>query len=203
MERRYVGVRLVEKRFRPEAAMAHLPSSADEASLGDFAAAFPEPLARLRDWGERLMYGASSFTLGERELIAGFVSDLNACDYCHGTHAEVAANHGIDPTLLKALLDDADNAAIDDRWRPLLAYLRKLALSPRRVTRGDVTAALDAGWSEQAVVDAALVCAYFNLLNRVVDGVGIERDAAYYRTAGERLAAEAQAGRARFADEGA
>ena len=56
---------------------------------------------------------------------------------------------------------------------------------------------------KQAVVDAALVCAYFNLLNRIVDGVGIERDAAYYRTAGERLAAEARAGRARFADEGA
>ena len=37
-----------------------------------------------------------------------------------------------------------------------------------------------------------LVCAYFNLLNRVVDGVGLSRDDAYYRAAGERLAAEAR-----------
>jgi uncharacterized peroxidase-related enzyme len=181
--------------------MSHLPSLADDASLPDFTAAFPEPFARLRDWGERLMYGASSFTLGERELIAGFVSGLNACGYCHGTHAAVAANHGIDPALLAALLDDPDKAAIDDRWRPLFAYLRKLTLHPSRVTRGDVATALDAGWSEQAVVDAALVCAYFNMLNRVVDGVGIERDSAYYRESGARLAAEARAGQARFANE--
>ena len=194
---------MVKKRFRPAAAMTDPPSPADEASLRDFAAAFPEPFAHLRHWGERLMYGASCFALGERELIAGFVSGLNACHYCHGTHAEVVANHGVDPALLAELLDDPERAAIDDRWRPLLAYLRKLTLSPSRVTRGDVAAALDAGWSEQAVVDAALVCAYFNPLNRVVDGVGFKRDAAYYRAAGECLAAEARTGQARFADEGA
>ena len=40
----------------------------------------------------------------QRELIAAYVSGLNACTYCHGTHLAVAAACGVAPEVIKALL---------------------------------------------------------------------------------------------------
>jgi len=40
----------------------------------------------------------------QRELIAAYVSGLNACTYCRGTHLAVAAACGVAPEVIKALL---------------------------------------------------------------------------------------------------
>ena len=181
--------------------MPYLPSLPEGADLRDLAAAFAEPYARLREFGERLMYGPSPFSLGERELIAGYVSGLNACGFCHGIHAEVARNHGIEEGLMAALLGDVGDAPVDDRWKALLGYMGKLTREPAKATQTDVEALYDAGWSERAVLDAVLVCAYFNMLNRLVDGVGIHADADSRREAARRIAEEACAGAQRFAGE--
>ena len=174
--------------------MPHLPSLPEDADLRDLAALFPEPLAGLRAFGERLMYGGSPFTLGERELIAGFVSGVNACAYCHGIHAAVAAEHGIDRDLFATLMTDLGQAPVDDRWRALFVHLRKLTETPARITKGDVDRLFAAGWDERSIFDATLICGYFNLLNRLVDGVGIATDDAGSRAAAKRIAAEGLSG---------
>lgn len=139
------------------------------------------------------MYGPSPFSLGERELIGAYVSLLNACAYCHGSHLEVARVHGVDPALLEALAHDPAVAALDARWRSLFAYLRKLTRSPEELRPTDTKALLAAGWGEAEIVHATQVAAHFNYLNRIVNAFGIEADLDHYRAAGTRLAAEALA----------
>jgi AhpD family alkylhydroperoxidase len=39
--------------------------------------------------------GPSPFTVAERELIAAYVSGLNACGYCHGIHRVTADAFGV------------------------------------------------------------------------------------------------------------
>ncbi|HEY2960400.1 MAG TPA: carboxymuconolactone decarboxylase family protein [Actinomycetota bacterium] len=64
----------------------------------------------------------SPFSVAERELIAAYVSGLNACDYCHCVHSATAQAFGLDEGLVAALLD-VDAAPIDARMRPVLRYV--------------------------------------------------------------------------------
>jgi hypothetical protein len=54
----------------------------------------------------------------------------------------------------------------------------------------EVLDALDVGWDEQALHDAVSVCALFNLMNRLVEGLEISAGADYFAMASQRLAGE-------------
>jgi AhpD family alkylhydroperoxidase len=94
----------------------------DRAVLRDVFAAFPNTSRPLLDYHQALLRGPSPFSVAERELIAAYVSGLNACDYCHGVHSATAQAFGLDEGLVAALLD-VDAAPIDARMRPVLRYV--------------------------------------------------------------------------------
>lgn len=119
------------------------------------------------------MRGESELSASERELIAAYVSGLNACSYCHDAHTVFAHAYGIDPTVIEALVDDPGSAPVDPQLKPVLAYVAKLTLSPSRMTELDAQAVYEAGWSEHALFDAIQVCGVFNLINRIIEGTGI------------------------------
>ena len=89
--------------------------------------------------------------------------------------------------MLESALSDVDGAPVADRLKPVLRYVGKLTRTPSRITPADAEPVLAAGWSEQALHDAIMVCALFNLMNRMVDGHGIRADASYYPMSGRRL----------------
>jgi uncharacterized protein YciW len=94
----------------------------------------------------------------------------------------------VDEGLLEALLHDFDRASADTRLKPLLRHVRQLTLTPSRVTHADADMVFVAGWTDQALHDAVSVCALFNLMNHLVNGLGITVGADYQRLAAERLA---------------
>jgi len=124
---------------------------------------------------------------GERELIAAFVSGVNSCRYCHGAHSLVARAFGVDEAALATSLDDIAVAPIDARLKPILRYVRKLTETPSRMTAVDAAAVYDAGWSDEALLHAIAVCAYFNNMNRLVEGAGIIGTTEDYSVAAQRL----------------
>jgi len=134
------------------------------------------------------MRGPSPLTVAQRELIAAYVSGLNACGYCHGVHRVAAEAFGIQEETLSALLEDVSTDAIDESMSVLLRYVEKLTREPSSVTPGDAAAVLQAGWDERALHDAVAVCALFNLMNRYVDGLGITAGADYFDLSGHRVA---------------
>lgn len=174
--------------------MSYLPSQPAEARLLDVFRTFPEASRPLLDYHEALMRGPSDLSVAERELIAAYVSGLNDCDYCHGVHAVTAARFGIDESLLAALLTDLESAPVVGRLRPVLAYVAKLTATPDRITASDAEAVLSAGWSEKALHDAVSICGLFNLMNRLVSGLGITAAQDYFETSGDRLAEGGYAG---------
>jgi uncharacterized peroxidase-related enzyme len=168
--------------------MAHLPSLPDESKLVDVFRLYPDTARPLLDYHEALMRGPSPLTVAQRELIAAYVSGLNACGYCHGVHRVAAEAFGIQEETLSALLEDVSTDAIDEPMRVLLRYVEKLTREPSSVTPGDAAAVLRAGWDERALHDAVAVCALFNLMNRYVDGLGITAGADYFDLSGHRVA---------------
>ena len=149
------------------------PSLPENATLGDVFSAFPEKLAPWCEYESQVMRGASDLSVAERELIAAYVSGLNACMYCHGAHTVFAKAYGVDVQAIEALLEDRESAPVDAKLKPVLAYVEKLTISPSRMTEADANAVYEAGWSEGALFDAIQVCGVFNLVNRIVEGTGI------------------------------
>lgn len=134
----------------------------------------PERYSALAQLIQTIMRGDSAFSPGERELIAAYVSGLNACNYCHNSHLAIATDLGIDPQLLEAALQDLTTAPLNDRLRAVLALVQKLTLTPSKFTQTDIDAVAQVGWSERAIRDAIEVCALFSFMNRIVDGYGFE-----------------------------
>ena len=134
----------------------------------------PNRYSALVEFIQTVMRGESALTAGERELIAAYVSGLNACDYCYGSHQAIATELNVDPKLLEAILTDVATAPIEERLSPVFALVRKLTLNPSKTIQADVDAILEAGWNEQAIEDVICVCALFNFMNRFVNGYGLE-----------------------------
>jgi uncharacterized peroxidase-related enzyme len=152
------------------------PSLPDQPQLHDVFKRFPHTAPPLLDYHDRLLRDPSPLTVAERELIAAYVSGLNACNFCHGAHVLAAQAHGMDPDLIEALLADPATAPVDEKLKPILAYVRKLTLTPARIIEADAEMVYAAGWDEQALFDAVSVCALFNMMNRIVEGSGVKVD---------------------------
>ena len=56
--------------------------------------------------------------------------------------------------------------------RAALGFIRKMTLTPDELGPDDARAVLDEGVSEQAMIDATLVCFHFNMVDRVADSLG-------------------------------
>jgi len=158
--------------------MALFPSLSDKAQLSDVFQRFPHNSGALLVWIDGVLRAEGEFTIGERELIAAYVSGLNACSYCLETHRAYAEIFGQPKGLVEALLNDIDKAEIPDRMKPVLHYVRKLNQLPAGLTQADAQAVFDAGWSEDALFEAVQVAAAFNMMNRIVEGTGVNLDMA-------------------------
>lgn len=154
--------------------MAVFPSIDGPPGLDKVYKRFPQTVLPILELHDRVLRDHSPLTVAERELIAAYVSGLNACTYCHGAHVVAARAFGIDSALFDGLMADLETSAVDPRIKPILAYVGKLTRSPAMMTQQDADRVYAAGWDEQALFDAINVCALFNLMNRIVEGSGIK-----------------------------
>ncbi|MCE8008221.1 peroxidase-related enzyme [Aestuariivita sp.] len=170
------------------------PSLPETAHLADVLRAFPATVRPLLELHDALMRGPSDLSVAERELIAAYVSGLNACAFCFGAHSLMARAFGVDTAVIDALIADPASAPVAEPVRPLLAYVAKLTQTPTLMTQADAEAVYDAGWSEAALYDAIQTCALYNYMNRVIEGTGV---APYPDVAEADMEAELQARRSR------
>ncbi|CAN5256927.1 carboxymuconolactone decarboxylase family protein [soil metagenome] len=168
--------------------MAFLPSLQSGAMLLDVFKAYPDTSKPLIEFHEVLLRGPSPFTEAERELIAAYVSGLNHCRYCYAVHTATAERLGVAPGILERVIEDIDVAPIPEQMKPVLSLARKLTHDPGGARQSDADAILAAGWTETAIYHTVAVTALFNLMNRLVEGLGIELDPAYVPVSAERLA---------------
>jgi uncharacterized peroxidase-related enzyme len=90
---------------------------------------------------------------------------------------------------VEAVLADYRSAPITDAERALLAYIEKVNGDCAAVGQDDIDRLHEAGWSDEAIYDAVMVCALFNFYNRWIDATGVhDMTAADYEASGKRLA---------------
>ncbi len=125
---------------------------------------------------DEIMFTGGTLSMRERELIAAYVSGINACSFCYRGHKAIAEVFGVEEGLLDLLVDDLDSAPLDRRLRPVLCFARKLTEQPSRLVQSDADALYDAGYNEEDLMIIVEVVAVFAMFNRIADGTGVRAE---------------------------
>ena len=170
--------------------MPHISLNSEEPGIRALLRYRPETARPLSELAEVLLRGPSTLTRGERELIAAYVSELNGCQYCTGSHSACAAAQlpgGM--ALVEQVRADAGNAPVPAKLKALLAIAAAVRHSGLDVTDGQVAEARAAGASDLEIHDTVLIAAMFSMFNRYVDGLAttVPGDPAAYATGAQRL----------------
>lgn len=152
--------------------MPYFKSLPEDSGPAEVFAAYPEIYGHWAKMGQALMNGPSPLTPGEREMIQAYVAGLNDCRFSYLGHCAAAEEWGIESGLIDRLVADLDSSPIDGKFKPLLAFVRKLTLAPSEVSQADADAVFAAGWNEKALHDTIAVTARMNFMNRLVEGYG-------------------------------
>ena len=129
--------------------------------------------ARAKQFTHEAMRGPSTWSVGDRELMAAYVSQANECAFCVGAHTATARQAYQDAPKVAAVLADLDSAPVEDGLRATLRMLGKLTREGK-VGAEDMRQVLSAGVSREQVEDALAVCAAFNTTDRLADAFGFE-----------------------------
>jgi uncharacterized peroxidase-related enzyme len=129
--------------------------------------------SRAKEFTHEAMRGPSAWSVGDRELMAAYVSQANECTFCIGAHGATARQAYQDGRKVTAVLADLESAPISGGLRATLRMLGKLTRDGK-VGAGEMREVLSAGVSRQQVEDALAVCAAFNTTNRLADAFGFE-----------------------------
>jgi uncharacterized peroxidase-related enzyme len=129
--------------------------------------------ARAKEFTHEAMRGPSAWSIGDRELMAAYVSKVNESAWCVGAHTATARQAYQDGPRVAAVLADLESAPVEGPLRATLRMLGKLTREGK-VGAEDMREVLAAGVSPQQVKDALAVCAAFNTTDRLADAFGFE-----------------------------
>src|SRR5215468_5627635 len=110
--------------------------------------------ARAKQFTHEAMRGPSPWSVGDRELMAAYVSQANECAFCVGAHTATARQAYQDAPKVAAVLADLDLAPVEDGLRATLRMLGTLTREGK-VGAEDMRQVLSAGISRQQVEERA------------------------------------------------
>jgi uncharacterized peroxidase-related enzyme len=124
-----------------------------------------------KQFTQRAMRGPSQWSVGDRELMAAFVSRVNECTFCIKAHSAVSANAYGDRAKVEQVLADVLTAPIAPALSATLLMLGKLTRE-QAISPDDIRNMMAAGVSATQIEDALAVCFAFNITNRLADTFG-------------------------------
>lgn len=110
----------------------------------------------------------------EREIVALAVSRVNACRYGTDSATQQLVDMGMQHAQIASLFRDGKPTA--GPHAALIALADAVSSDPDADTAAPLAAMRGAGFGEQEIREAATVCVWFNLLNRLVDGLGVPHE---------------------------
>jgi AhpD family alkylhydroperoxidase len=119
------------------------------------------------------MRGPSAWSVGDRELMAAYVSKVNEAPFCIAAHTATSSRAYEDEGTVAAALTDLDSAPIDEGLKATLRMLGKLTREGT-VNADDMRAVLSAGVSREQIEDALAVGFAFNTTDRLANAFAFE-----------------------------
>ena len=153
--------------------MGFLKSLGKAPHLYDVMKTSPRMAVYLFKMTDEIMLVEGPLTNKERELVAAYVSGLNACSFCYRGHKAIAELCGVKDGLIEQMLEDLEVADVNDKLRSALRFSKKVTERPGKLVDADAEALYSAGWSEAALMNIVEICALFSMYNRLADGTGV------------------------------
>lgn len=136
----------------------------------------PNTMGKHLDFYVSVMFDKSRLSREDRELLATVVSSANRCDYCINHHAEALKHYWKDDELVETAIQNFRTLDIHPKKIAMLEYAEKLTLYPWETSEDDVESLRSIGYSDQEILNITLVIGYFNFVNRMANGLGVEYD---------------------------
>lgn len=121
-----------------------------------------------------IMFGKSPLKRVQREMMAVVVSSSNNCDYCILHHAEAVNHYWKDEDKLNQLKIDFEKVEFSSVDKELCRFAKRLTLEPNHDNKNSIQKLKDLGLTDRAILDGSMVVAYFNFVNRIVFGLGLD-----------------------------
>lgn len=135
----------------------------------------PESIVNHMDLYMTLMYGKSPIRRAQREMIAVVVSSANNCRYCIMHHSKAMEHFWRDESRVGRFAKDFTQADLEPLDRLLCHYASTVTLTPGSENIGELIIQLkNHGLDDRGILDATLIIAYFNFINRMVMALDIE-----------------------------
>lgn len=135
----------------------------------------PESIVKHMDLYMHIMYGKSPLKRVVREMLGVVVSKANQCEYCQKHHLEAVLHYWKDQAKANLFLNDYRKVDLSDEEAILMDLAWELTVNPssdrhvwliERLKNKDI--------EDRAILDATLIIAYFNFVNRMVLGLGVQ-----------------------------
>ncbi|MFB6263365.1 MAG: peroxidase-related enzyme [Bradymonadaceae bacterium] len=136
----------------------------------------PDAMRAHIDLYTALMFDGADLPREECELIATVVSAANGCEYCIEHHGVALNAYWRDGERVRALVEDWRSLDLQPRRRAMLAYAEALTETPADVEESHVERLRETGLSEDEILAVNLIASYFNFVNRIAEGLGVEVD---------------------------
>lgn len=115
-----------------------------------------------------------------QETLSSYVSILNDCPYSlanHWANARHLINDDVRADAIEVALNTGDlESEFSGRELALLNYTRKLTREPQNMVEADVQSLRQAGLDDGEILEANQIVAYFNYVNRLLNGLGVSTD---------------------------
>ena len=135
----------------------------------------PAGLVAHMDLYMTLMFGSSPLKRYQREMIGVVVSATNDCTYCVQHHGEALDHYWKDKDKVAQLAKDHSMLDLSAADRSICDHAAQLTEKPVSVNEDQYIEPMRAaGLDDRAIVDAVQIIAYFNFVNRLVLGLGVE-----------------------------
>jgi uncharacterized peroxidase-related enzyme len=134
----------------------------------------PDTMIKHMDLYKSIMFGKSNLSRELKEMIAVVVSKANDCDYCINHHAEALNFYWKDEQKLKNFTENFRVVEVEEKKRLLLEYAEQLTVSPNKITQDDIDKIKADGWTDEDILLVNLIVSYFNFVNRIALGLGVE-----------------------------
>ncbi len=134
----------------------------------------PAFVRQMVDISSTLLLADGYLTRQQKELIATYISKLNACPYCLDSHGFFLLVHEVPEKVAeKIIAGEIEDSPLSDAERHLLIYAGKVNGESFKTTKEDVQQLRNFGWSDEQIAETVHVAAMMGLGNRVANAFGL------------------------------
>lgn len=140
----------------------------------------PAELRAFLDYHDALMDSDDGLSKAERELVVVATSGANHCTYCVVAHGAVLRIRSKDVRLADQVAANPWGAELPPRQRAIVDLALALAVDSARFGDGHLTAARDAGLTEDEIWDVGAITAFFAMSNRLAHLMSLRPNDEFY-----------------------